>query len=652
MTNRPAKTAGKQSTVRPALRTEWILLGSIVLGAFVIRLIYVMQMRSSPTFENPIMDPLYHVEWARAFVRGECFMEGQPYFRAPLYPWFLGICFKLFGEDFLVPRIIQAAMGAVSCGLIFLIGRRLFGIATGAAAGIVAATYWIFLYFDTELLIVPMIVLLDLLALWLLLRADESRRTLDYGLSGFVLGLSAIARPNVLLFGLAVCLWILVRRRKELQRGLLQAVLFGLACLVPILPITVRNYTAGDDLVLVSSQGGVNFYIGNNPQSDGTRAVVPGTRADWWGGYYDTIAMAEQEVGRSLEPSEVSQYFFGKSFEFITEKTGDWLDLTGRKFRYYWNAQEINNNKPIGFFAERYGGIVRFLPIGAGLILPLSFLGLFLCFRRPGRLFPLWGFVLVYSGTVIAFFVCTRFRIPVMVILVILACEGARWWIAALRTKRWLAAAVAAVAIAPLAWWVNDLPDNVVDPDFQGYEIVGDLMIRQNDPDGAITLLREGLTLQKDFCGLYVTLGRALIKKGEQEQAALEARGRGAEALQQRDRWYAEAARELNTASRIKSTRSEDWWGKAAYWRGYIHANQGDLDSAIAAFRLAIKLEPRSAESNYYLGYLLARMNRIDEAITYFEIARECLPDYVDVHVALGRAFAIKGQKQDAINCL
>ena len=664
MTARPDPSADQPPADGDFGRKEWILFAAIIVGAFVLRLVYIMFMRANPTFENPIMDPLYHAEWARAFVRGESFMEGQPYFRAPLYPWFLGICFELFGENFLVPRIIQAAMGAVSCGLIFLIGRRVFGTATGAAAGIVAATYWIFLYFDAELLIVPLIVLLDLVALWLLLRADATpcvdatpcadatRKWGNYVLSGLAIGLSAIARPNVLLFGLAVCLWIVVRQRREWHRRLLHAFLFGLACLVPILPITVRNYTVGDDLVLISSQGGVNFYIGNNPQSDGTRAVVPGTRPDWWGGYHDTIAMAEQAAGQPLKPSEVSQYFFEKSFDFITEETGEWLDLTGRKFRYYWNAQEINNNKPIGFFAERYGGIVKFLPIGAGLILPLGLLGLFLCFRRPGRLFPLWGFVLIYSGTVIAFFVCTRFRVPAMVILVILACEGARWWLTALTRKQWPAVIVAAALVAPLAWWVNDVPDNVVDPDFQGYEIVGDLKIRQNDPDGAIALLREGLALQKDFCGLYVTLGRALIKKGETEQAILEGQGRKAEALRARDKWFAQAAKELETAGRIRSPRSEDWWGKAAYWRGYIFANQELFDEAIGAFRLAIQLEPRSAESHYYLGFLLARFNQIDAAINHFKTAIDCMPEYVDPHVALGRAFAIKGQKQDAIKAI
>lgn len=49
--------------------------------ALVLRVVYVLQARSSPLFDHPQMDALYHVEWARAFARGEDFQPG-PFFRA------------------------------------------------------------------------------------------------------------------------------------------------------------------------------------------------------------------------------------------------------------------------------------------------------------------------------------------------------------------------------------------------------------------------------------------------------------------------------------------------------------------------------------------------------------------------------------------
>ena len=48
-----------------------------------------------------------------------------------------------------------------------------------------------------------------------------------------------------------------------------------LCALIPIGGVTLYNATAGGDLVLIASQGGVNFYIGNNERSDGRTAIVP-----------------------------------------------------------------------------------------------------------------------------------------------------------------------------------------------------------------------------------------------------------------------------------------------------------------------------------------------------------------------------------------
>ena len=90
-------------------RTTWWVAG-IALLAFILRLIYVLQTRANPFFDEPIMDPRYHVDWARAFASGEQFQEG-PFFRAPLYPWFLGLLQAVLGEGLLGSRLAQALLG-------------------------------------------------------------------------------------------------------------------------------------------------------------------------------------------------------------------------------------------------------------------------------------------------------------------------------------------------------------------------------------------------------------------------------------------------------------------------------------------------------------------------------------------------------------
>jgi len=78
---------------RPFVRKDQLLLAGVLLVAFTVRLIYVWQYRSNPLFEHPVMDALYHDRWARDFAAGRSFMEGMPFFRAPLYPWLLGLCY-------------------------------------------------------------------------------------------------------------------------------------------------------------------------------------------------------------------------------------------------------------------------------------------------------------------------------------------------------------------------------------------------------------------------------------------------------------------------------------------------------------------------------------------------------------------------------
>jgi predicted membrane-bound mannosyltransferase len=113
-----------------------VLFAAIVLLAFALRLTYVLQLRSSPLFEHPQMDELYHDQWAQAIAAGETFNQG-PYFRAPLYPAFLGAVYAVFGHDYLAARVIQALLGSLSCGLLFLVGRLVFSRVIGAVAGVI-----------------------------------------------------------------------------------------------------------------------------------------------------------------------------------------------------------------------------------------------------------------------------------------------------------------------------------------------------------------------------------------------------------------------------------------------------------------------------------------------------------------------------------
>ena len=471
----------------------WLAL-SIWLVAFGLRAVFVLQMRDSPLFAHPIMDELYHDQWAQAIADGKTYIEG-PYFRAPLYPLFLATIYKVFGHGFLLPRLIQAALGAFSCVLLFLIGRRIFSRTVSVVAAFVAAGYWVLIYFDGELLIPSLVVFLDLLLIWLLLGLDRKPQSPGFVLAGMVLGASAIARPNILLFAPVIALWLLVRHRHQLRQAIGYVSLLAIGCFMLILPVTIRNYAAGNDFVLISSQAGVNFYIGNNPDSDGSTAIVPGTHGGWWEGHHQTIERAELAAGRALKPSEVSRYYFAESLKFMVNEPGSYLSLLWLKTRLFWTRWEISNNKGIYFWAERFAPITRRLPLGFAVIGPLGALGLLLCIRRGAATFPLWGFVLVYMATVVAFFCTSRYRVPVLPPLILLATYAVTELIGELRRGRWRAFAIQASALLVAVLFVN-LPPG--DPqrfrnDAFSYVRLGSIFIEREEYDLAEDAYRSAL---------------------------------------------------------------------------------------------------------------------------------------------------------------
>ncbi len=491
-----------------------VIVGGIVLLAFLLRLVYLLEAQASPYFESPIMDPLYHLEWARAIAGGQTFQEG-PFFRAPLYPWFLGTLLRFFGEGLLLPRVFQAGLGALTTLFTFLIARRAFEFRVGVLAALLVATNWVLIYFDGELLIPTLSIPINLGALWLTMRLAREPSARNAGAAGLTWGLAALARPNVLLFMPLLFGWLLWRARPRLRSGLLPALALTGGVLAMILPITFYNSIVGGDTVLISSQAGVNLWIGNNPASDGSTAIVPGTRPGWWEGFHDSIALAEQAEGRELAPSEVSSHYTGRALDFIT---GDPSAAAGHflwKLRLFWMDWELGNNADVQFFAFHFSRLLRYLPPSLGLLGPLALLGLWMCRRRAGELFPLWAFTLVYMLSVVLFFVCSRYRAPVLPLYAVLSSFALFSLYDQVRARQWMPVGVSAVCLSALAVMMQQLPSKLDTTEAKGLWALGIHELAQDRPREAARYFQECLAVNPGYWIAHKDLGLAQQAAGD-----------------------------------------------------------------------------------------------------------------------------------------
>ncbi len=224
----------------------------------------------------------------------------------------MALTYKIFGHSLFLPRLFQIVLGSLGCVLIFLIAAKLFNRTVGILSGVIAAFYAMLIFYDGQLLITSLIVFLDLAVIGLLILAAEQPRVLNWFFCGIVLGLSAIARPNILVFVPFVLIWMFFQFKNKLPKKtvLIRWIILCSAVLLVILPVTLRNYTVSKDFVPIAWQGGYNFYLGNNPNASGWAATAPKIDKSWWGGYNDAIWLAEEETGVKLKPSQISDFWF------------------------------------------------------------------------------------------------------------------------------------------------------------------------------------------------------------------------------------------------------------------------------------------------------------------------------------------------------
>ena len=96
---------------------------------------------------------------------------------------------------------------------------------------------------------------------------------------------------------------------------------------------------------------GIKIEGGRVTELDGKRRDDFDMIDTWIANHCIDTSVAEEAMGRSLTPGEVSAYFTGRSLDYIRSQPGDWLKLTGKKFALTWNATEILDTE------DQYGAV-------------------------------------------------------------------------------------------------------------------------------------------------------------------------------------------------------------------------------------------------------------------------------------------------------
>ncbi len=522
-------------------------------AALGVKLIVLTQLHDHPLLQpTGALDTAVYVDLGRRVAAGDLKLGSEPYFLAPLYAYFLGLVFALSGGSLLAARVVQVGLGALAVGLVYATSRCWFEGRAPLLGTVLLAGTGIATFYEVTLLQAALDPFLTALALFLLARALPAGGAWRFGAAGLGLGLLSLNRPNALVFAPVLGLLLLRPKARWPAAGA-----FVAGVVLAIAPVTVRNWAVSGEPVLISSHGGLNFYIGNHAGADGTYRSLPGITPDIAGQARDAQRVAEAARGRPLTPREVSAYFFGLAAEWMRSHPGDALALFLRKAGYVLSNAEIALNHSYTYYARDEPTLLRFLVVGPWLLVPLGVFGLALrLLERRHDGFGLWAaFVPVYALSVAVFFVTSRYRLPLFVPLAVGAGFGLDRSIATAQRKDWSRLGKGALAILPLALlalWPQGLDDgrseegtalleHLVDAGRSAEALgrlpaveathpqrtrllsrVGQAFLDRREPGPAQLLLERAVSMEPTSANLREKLGLTLALSGREEEAIRE----------------------------------------------------------------------------------------------------------------------------------
>jgi tetratricopeptide (TPR) repeat protein/4-amino-4-deoxy-L-arabinose transferase-like glycosyltransferase len=595
--HRPVTSGGPGPSGRFDKR-DWRIVAVVFLAALVVRGVYLYQAKNSPTFRSPVVDAMtYHV-MAEKLAGPRHLMDAGYFWQPFFYPFLLAVIYLFSGTSILTAKVVQIFIGSGTCAMTYALGRKIFGRKVGILAAGMVVFYGPMIFWEADLMGDWLAGFWSLVLLLLFLRARQTQglwTCFAIGLCG-VLGI--LTRPTILPFFVAACAYLAwtIYRSSDGRRLVVAAVRNGLGGFLAVaLPVMGLNCHVTGDIALLPSSGGINLYIGNNPDMCRTLTVRPGY--DW----EQLCALPEREGIPADKPAEQQAFFYRKVREYAFSQPLSFLADLGAKTQRFFSSRELPRNIDIYMFRQWSPLLAALVwKVGGfgfpfGVLLPLALVGIVLRWRSVPAF--LWIFLVLYPAAVIFVFVAGRYRIPVVPAMAVMAAAGVFALVDLVRRRCWLIVGGLAAVLAATV---------VVAP------VPGAFCEEQ---------VNFAAELPYDIGLLWYEYGKSTEDKG----------------------YYEKAAAHFQEAIRIRGDYPE-----AYLTLGNCRALQGRLEDALACYKRVVELNPKLTQALGNIGVLNRKLKRWEEARDALCRALAVDESYGLAHYHLAMVYLVLGQPDQA----
>ncbi|HUS83400.1 MAG TPA: glycosyltransferase family 39 protein [Dehalococcoidia bacterium] len=369
--------------VAATTRPHVLALLAIIVLAIGLRLAWIAYVNPDP-LDGRLDDTVFYVRAGQSLADGVGYtgLLGAPTAQwPPAYPFLLAGIYKAFGHNIIIPKVVNALAGGLTCLLIYLIAARVFSRRVGLLGAFLFAVFPGQLFWSTLLMtesLTPALLCLMLLLfiMWVVERRDAG--VLRYAILGAIFGVALLARgEGAALLLAALVAWRLVAPSwRQFGR---EAGLFTAAAVLVVIPWTVRNAISMHAFVPVSSALGHTLLAGHQEDPYNPYHVFPEAKIQEEYSYLpfpereikvENVALRQSISFAVHHPLEEAYFPFVKFYHLFRSDADaiGWINgwfTDGRLLAFSQQAKDM--------WSELANGYYRMVMLWAGLGIPLWF---------------------------------------------------------------------------------------------------------------------------------------------------------------------------------------------------------------------------------------------------------------------------------------
>ena len=249
----------------------------------------------------------------------------------PLYPAVLAVFYAVVGHRPEWVVYLHVGFDIVACLCIYLVGAKLFQPWIGALAAAALFLYPAYWTYDPRIRSESLLTCLLSAWLWAMVVCRSSTRMISFVGAGLLAGLTILCKPVTILLAIALiglaCLGTASVRVRTARAGL-----YLLACLLVVLPWTMRNYRAFDQVIPVSAGVGAGLWMGSDPLSRGSWPMPEAMETQIW----ESAGITPLPYAHAMYDVSTDRFLRAKGWARITGEPVQYLWLTSTRAFDFW----------------------------------------------------------------------------------------------------------------------------------------------------------------------------------------------------------------------------------------------------------------------------------------------------------------------------